>query len=52
MQDRIQLGEEEIRENFRLACQTQVIGDCTILLAPPTEESGHQIMGGDFEDRN
>ena len=49
MQDRIQLGEEEIRENFRLACQTQVIGDCTVLLAPPTEESGHQIMGGDFE---
>ena len=49
MQDRIQLGEDEIRENFRLACQTQVIGDCTVLLAPPTEESGHQIMGGDFK---
>ena len=49
MQDRIQLGEDEIRENFRLACQTQVIGDCTVLLAPPMKESGHQIMGGDFE---
>ena len=49
MQDRIQLGEDEIRENFRLACQTEVIGDCTVLLAPPTEESGHQIMGSDFQ---
>ncbi|MBO68050.1 MAG: hypothetical protein CL398_07025, partial [Acidiferrobacteraceae bacterium] len=49
MQDRIQLGEEEIRDNFRLACQTKVIGDATVLLAPPTEESGYQIMGSDLE---
>ena len=49
MQDRIQLGEEEIRDNFRLACQTRVISDCNVLLAPPTEESGYQIMGGDLE---
>tara|TARA_B100000686_G_scaffold355387_1_gene474348 strand:- start:19784 stop:21646 length:1863 start_codon:yes stop_codon:yes gene_type:complete len=49
MQDRIQLGEEEIRDNFRLACQTRVIGDANVLLAPPTEESGYQIMGSDLE---
>jgi len=49
MQDRIQLGEEEIRDNFRLGCQTKIIGDCKVLLAPPTEESGYQIMGGDLE---
>lgn len=49
MQDRIQLGEEEIRDNFRLACQTRVIGDVKVLLAPPTEESGYQIMGSDLE---
>ena len=49
MQDRIQLGEEEIRDNFRLACQTKVISDCKVLLAPPTKESGYQIMGADLE---
>lgn len=42
--DTVQLGHEEVRERFRLSCQTRVIADSTILLAPPKTESGHQIL--------
>jgi uncharacterized 2Fe-2S/4Fe-4S cluster protein (DUF4445 family) len=44
MQDRVQLGGEEIQERFRLACQTRLIGACSILPAPPLTEGGHQIL--------
>jgi uncharacterized 2Fe-2S/4Fe-4S cluster protein (DUF4445 family) len=44
MQDRVQLGADEIQERFRLACQTRVIGPCSILPAPPLTEGGHQIL--------
>jgi uncharacterized 2Fe-2S/4Fe-4S cluster protein (DUF4445 family) len=44
MQDRVQLGADEIQERFRLACQTRVIGPCSVLPAPPLTEGGHQIL--------
>ena len=44
VQDTVQLGHEEVRERFRLACQTRVIADCTIRAMPPKAESGHQIL--------
>ncbi len=42
--DTVQLGHEEVQERFRLSCQTRVIADTTILLAPPKAETGHQIL--------
>ena len=44
VQDTIQLGHEEVREQFRLACQTHVIADCTVRAMPPKAESGHQLL--------
>jgi len=46
LQDRVQLGHEEVQEQFRLACQTRVIGPCHIMVAPPRTETGHQILAG------
>jgi uncharacterized 2Fe-2S/4Fe-4S cluster protein (DUF4445 family) len=42
--DRIQLGEEEVREGYRLACQTEVAHDLTVLIAPALEEVAFQIL--------
>jgi len=42
--DTVQLGHDEVQERFRLSCQTKVIDDCTLLLAPPREETGHKIL--------
>ena len=44
VQDTVQLGHDEVRERFRLACQTRVIADCTIRAMPPKAESGHQLL--------
>lgn len=46
IQDRVQLGEDEVREHFRLACQVRLIADCTAMPMPPREEAGHQILAG------
>jgi|SRR5579863_214352 len=46
VQDMVQLGAEALQERFRLACQTKVIGDCTVVPMAPHSESGHQILGG------
>ena len=43
--DEVQLGPDEVHEGFRLACQTRVIADTDIRLAPPHTEGGHQILG-------
>jgi uncharacterized 2Fe-2S/4Fe-4S cluster protein (DUF4445 family) len=42
--DEVQLGHEEVHERFRLSCQTRVIADSAILLAPPKAETGHKIL--------
>lgn len=44
VQDTIQLGHEAVREGFRLACQTKLIEDCTIVPMPLRSEAGHQIL--------
>ncbi len=44
LQDTIQLGHDAVHERFRLSCQTKAIADCTIMLAPPRAEEGHQIL--------
>jgi uncharacterized 2Fe-2S/4Fe-4S cluster protein (DUF4445 family) len=44
LQDRVQLGAEGVREGFRLGCQTQILDDCQIEIAPAKEESSHQIF--------
>ena len=44
VQDSVQLGHDETREGFRLACQTRMLGDTTIMAVPPKAEEGHQIL--------
>ena len=46
MQDSLQLGHEEVRERFRLACQTKLVEDTRVRPMPPKSESGYQILGG------
>lgn len=47
IQDTVQLGHDDVRDNFRLACQTKIIDDCTAMALPPRAESGHQILSSD-----
>lgn len=47
--DNVQLGHEEVRERFRLACQTRLIDDTVIRPMPPKSEAGHQLLGGAAE---
>jgi len=42
--DEVQLGHDEVHERFRLSCQTKVIADSAILVAPPKAETGHKIV--------
>lgn len=49
--DRVQLGDEEVKERYRLACQTEARDDLSILLAPILEESGFQILADTQELR-
>lgn len=49
LQDTLQLGHDEVHERFRLACQTRVIADCTVMAMPPKAESGYQILSGDVD---
>jgi uncharacterized 2Fe-2S/4Fe-4S cluster protein (DUF4445 family) len=50
--DTVQLGHEEVREGFRLSCQTSVVADCSVMVLPPITEGGHQILScaHDFRD--
>jgi uncharacterized 2Fe-2S/4Fe-4S cluster protein (DUF4445 family) len=42
--DTVQLGHDEVREGFRLSCQTVISSDCTVMVVPPIAEGGHQIL--------
>jgi uncharacterized 2Fe-2S/4Fe-4S cluster protein (DUF4445 family) len=42
--DTVQLGHDEVREGFRLSCQTAVIDECSVMVMPPLAEAGHQIL--------
>ncbi|MBM4434975.1 MAG: DUF4445 domain-containing protein, partial [Chloroflexi bacterium] len=43
--DRVQLGEDLVREGYRLACQCAVTEPITVETAPPLDERGFQILG-------
>ncbi len=51
VQETFQLGPDEVREGFRLACQTKLIDDVTAIAMPPKSEGGHQILGGGDMDQ-
>lgn len=42
--DRVQLGDEEVHERYRLACQTEAWDDLSVLVAPIFEETSFQIL--------
>ncbi len=42
--DRVQLGDDEVRERYRLACQAEAWNDVSVLVAPIFEESAFQIL--------
>jgi len=42
--DTVQLGHDQVREGFRLSCQTAVSSDCAVMVVPPITEGGHQIL--------
>src|SRR5258705_1969491 len=43
--DEVQLGDEQVREGYRLACQCAPTEAVTVQLAPPLEEASFQILG-------
>lgn len=42
--ERVQLGDDEVRERYRLACQAEAWTDLTALVAPVFEEASFQIL--------
>src|SRR2546428_6441744 len=45
--DEVQLGDDLIREGYRLACQCHLTEAVTVQAAPPIEEEAFQILGAD-----
>src|SRR5882672_8625489 len=43
--DEIQLGDDLVREGYRLSCQCAVTEAITVQVAPPLEERAFQILG-------
>src|SRR5881397_2413819 len=43
--DEIQLGDDLVREGYRLSCQCTVTESITVQVAPPLEERAFQILG-------
>src|SRR3989475_157512 len=43
--DEIQLGDDLVREGYRLSCQCTVTEPITVQVAPPLEEHAFQILG-------
>ena len=43
--DEVQLGDEQVREGYRLACQCVLDQPITVQLAPPLTEHAFQILG-------
>src|SRR6266850_332705 len=43
--DEVQLGDEQVREGYRLACQCVPTEAVTVQVAPPLEEASFQILG-------
>jgi uncharacterized 2Fe-2S/4Fe-4S cluster protein (DUF4445 family) len=45
--DTLQLGDDLVREGYRLSCQCAVTEPVTVQIAPPLEEQAFQILGAD-----
>ncbi|MBI2155065.1 MAG: DUF4445 domain-containing protein [Candidatus Rokubacteria bacterium] len=45
--DELQLGDDLVREGYRLSCQCHVTEPITVLIAPPLDEQAFQILGAD-----
>ena len=43
--DQLQLGDDLVREGYRLACQARAAEAVTVRVAPPLDESAFQILG-------
>jgi uncharacterized 2Fe-2S/4Fe-4S cluster protein (DUF4445 family) len=43
--DEVQLGDEQVREGYRLACQCAPTEAVAVQVAPPLEEASFQILG-------
>jgi uncharacterized 2Fe-2S/4Fe-4S cluster protein (DUF4445 family) len=43
--DELQLGDEQVRDGYRLACQCRLAESAAVRLAPPLEEQSFQILG-------
>src|SRR5213593_751951 len=43
--DEVQLGDDQVREGYRLACQCVPTEAVTVQVAPPLEERAFQILG-------
>jgi uncharacterized 2Fe-2S/4Fe-4S cluster protein (DUF4445 family) len=43
--DQLQLGDDLVREGYRLACQTTAVEPATVRVAPPLDERAFQILG-------
>ena len=43
--DELQLGDDLVREGYRLSCQCLVTEPITVQVAPPLDESAFQILG-------
>jgi len=43
--DEIQLGDELVREGYRLSCQCPIVEAATVQVSPPLEERSFQILG-------
>ncbi len=45
--DELQLGDDLVREGYRLSCQCHVTEPITVQVAPPLDERAFQILGAD-----
>ncbi|MEK6666349.1 MAG: ASKHA domain-containing protein [candidate division NC10 bacterium] len=45
--DELQLGDDLVREGYRLSCQCSVTEPITVQVAPPLDERAFQILGAD-----
>lgn len=43
--DEVQLGDDLVRDGYRLACQCRLTEDATVEVAPPLDERAFQILG-------
>lgn len=43
--DQLQLGDDLVRDGYRLSCQCHVVEPVTVLVAPPLDEQAFQILG-------